>query len=358
MKSISLIVGDITRFGGTERAVTNLANLLMKSYKVSIISLYHPVASKPQFRLMDGVSVDYLKFEVPDNFIQRNYQYLKFIYALRHHISRAKTDFLISTAHAVSFILPLVVLCSKTKSIAAEHITRSSLPLFSRLLQRLSYPFLHAIVLLSESAEKKYSFLKNTHVIPNSLSFFPSEISCQNNKTILSVGRISYEKGFDRLVDMAKLMKNSTSEWRIKIFGNGNCEEDIRKAIKEHELTDFIVMSGAVKDIEKEYLKADIYLMTSRFEAFPMVLLEAKACGLPVVTYDCPEGPGQIVKDGYDGYLIEDGNAASMVEKLRLLMLDNELRRKMSTNARESVVKYKDELVVEKWNSLFDNLLL
>lgn len=356
MKTISLIVGDITRFGGTERAVTNLANLLINKYEVCIVSLYHPASSHLQFKLNEDVKIAYLNLEVPKNIVQRNFQYLKLVNILRKHIVTTTTDFLISTAHSVSFILPLVVLFRKTKSIAAEHIARRSLPFVSKLLQRISYPFIDIVVVLSPSAKENYSFCKKTYIIPNSLPFSSILKSKQNNKVIISVGRISVEKGIDRLIDVALKLRDDIDGWKIKVFGNGPYEDECRDMIDELNLNHIISLNNAVSNIHNEYLNSDILVMTSRYEAFPMVLLEAKACGVPVIAYDCPEGPREIIRDGVDGLLIEDGNVALMVEKLRLLMSDDNLRKTYAENAVNGIDEYKDEAIAQKWKTLLDNL--
>lgn len=356
MKSVSLIVGDITRFGGTERAVSNLANLLINEYSVTIISLYSPVSSQPQFSISDNVKVDYMKVEIPNNLIQRNYQYVKLVYSLRKHISQNKTDFIISTAHAISFILPLVVLFSKTKSIAAEHIARNSLPFPSRLLQRISYPFIDAVVVLSQSAREKYSFCKKIHIISNSLPFHSVLKSKQNNKAIICVGRVSIEKGIDRLIDVAVKLRDDIDGWKIKIFGNGPYEDECRDLIDKLNLREIISLNKAVSNIHNEYQNSDILIMTSRFEAFPMVLLEAKACGVPAIAYDCPEGPREIIKDGVDGFLVEDGNITDMVDKLKTLMFDDKLRKSFAENAFNGVEGYREDAITKKWKVLLKTL--
>lgn len=357
MKNISIIIGDITKFGGTERAVSNLANLLAQNYRICIISIYRPISSVPQFLIDDRVIIKYLSIRVPDKKYKILIQYFNIFFFLRRVIKQNGANFVISTAHAFSFMLPFLVLFLSAKSIAAEHITRDSLPFFSKMLQRISYPFLYAVVLLSETARSRYSFCRNTFVIPNSLPFFSEKPAELSSKIILSVGRFSYEKGFDRLVEMASLMRDSFLGWKIMLFGNGALEADLREQIDEKGLSDYIVVNDVVKDIQKEYLNSSIYLMTSRFEAFPMVLLEAKSCGLPVVAYDCPEGPREIIKNGYDGFLIEDGNAESMVEKLSLLMFNDKLRMEIGLNARNSVADYRDEEIKDKWNHLLHSIL-
>lgn len=356
MKSISIIIGDITKFGGTERAVSNLANLLAQNYRICIISVYRPVSKVPQFLIDDRVIIKYLNIKVSDKKHKILIQYFNIFFFLRREIKQNGANFVISTAHAFSFMLPLMVLFLKAKSIVAEHITRSSLPLFSRMLQRVSYPFIHAVVLLSETARSRYLFCGNTFVIPNSLPFFSEKPAELNNKIILSVGRYSYEKGFDRLVEMADLMKRNFQGWKIMLYGSGVLEKELKKQIDEKGLSEIILMNDVVNDIQKVYLQSSIYLMTSRFEAFPMVLLEAKSCGLPVVAYNCPEGPREIVKNGYDGFLIEDGNAESMIEKLSLLMFNDKLRMDIGMNARMSVADYMDEVIKEKWKNLLHRI--
>jgi glycosyltransferase involved in cell wall biosynthesis len=357
MKKISIIVGDITKFGGTERAVTNLANLLVTSFDISIVSVYKG-NYKPYFKFNDNISVIYLNVEKSNSIIQRFYQYFVLTFALRNICKNKSIDIIIGTGHAFNFLLPIVTLFLRTKTIAAEHITRSSLPIISRLFQRISYQYLNALVVLSPSAKNKYHFCNNIHIIPNSLPFSCSEQSKLNNNTIISVGRLSYEKGYDRLIEMASLLKSKCKDgsWKIKIFGNGDIENELKDTIANNALSDFVSLNNAVRDIQHEYLNSDIYLMTSRFEAFPMVLLEAKACGLPVVSYDCPEGPREIISDGVDGFLIENGNINEMTDRLLLLMADPNLRKFMGENAKNSICDYKDDVIFSKWNEVINNL--
>jgi len=357
MKKISIIVRDITKFGGTERAVTNLANLLVTNFDILIVSVYKTSFNHPYFNLNDKIKISYLDVEKPNSIFQRFYQYFVLIFALRNFIINKKLDIIIGTGHAFNFLLPLITLFLKTKSIAAEHITRSSLPFSTKVFQRISYPYLDALVVLSPSAKKKYHFCENTFIIPNSLPFSPAEQSNLNNKTIISVGRLSNEKGYDRLIEIARLLKRKCDDgWKIKIFGNGDLESELKNAIDSYDLSDFVFLNKAVSDIQNEYLNSDIYLMTSRFEAFPMVLLEAKACGLPVVSYDCPEGPREIISEAVDGFLIEDGNIINMTDKLLLLMTDSSLRMIMGKNAKNSISDYGDDVIFDKWNKVIDNI--
>lgn len=357
MKRISIIVGDITKFGGTERAVTNLANLLAPNFEILIVSVYKARFNHPYFNLNDKITIRYLDVKKPNSIIQKFYQYVVLIFVLRNLSIIKNLDIIIGTGHAFNFLLPLITLFLKTKSIAAEHITRNSLPISTRVFQRISYPYLDALVVLSPSAKKKYHFCRNTFIIPNSLPFYPAEQSNLENKTIISVGRLSFEKGYDRLIEIARLLKGKCDDgWKIKIFGNGDIENELRNAIANYGLSDFVFINMAVSDIKYEYLNSDIYLMTSRFEAFPMVLLEAKACGLPVVAYDCPEGPREIISEAVDGFLIENGNIIKMTEKLLLLMTDASLRMMMGKNAKNSISVYEDEVIFEKWNNVFANI--
>jgi len=337
MKSIALLVGDVTKIGGTERAVTNLANLLVRHYKVHIISVYKNENNNVYFELNSQVFLKNLDFPIPKNSLNKYAGYLSLIVKLRK-INRLKHfNIIISTGHAFSLILPFVVLFSKSKSVAAEHISRSSLPIISKLMQLMLYRLLDAVVVLSPSAKRNYNFCNRVYVIPNSLPFFTKDKAALINKTILTVGRISHEKGYDRLIEVLSMIKLKMNGWEMKIFGNGVLESQLKDLINENNLSEFISINNPVVNIQSEYIKASIYLMTSRFEAFPMVLLEAMSCGLPVIAYDCPDGPREIIQDGVNGFLIENGNVSRMAEKLLLLISDDELRKKMGENAIKSV---------------------
>ena len=355
-KNIAIIIQDITKQGGTERATVNLANLLCSEYNVCIISIYKGVSDVPAFFVDSTVSLYFFDYEF-DVSIKRFFNYTKLSKCVRKFCQENKIELLISTSHAISFLLPYICLKTNIYSIATEHMARTAFPLFSQVLQRISYPFLDALVVLSKSAAKQYPFMKRMYIIPNSLPFHSNEKALLDTNTLMSVGRLSPEKGFDRLIKLAVILRKNTNISQIRIFGDGDLRQELQTQIEMAGLTDFVVLCGASNQIEKEYFNADIYLMTSYTEAFPMVLLEAQACGLPVVAFDCKEGPREIITDGVNGFLIEDGNVELFAQKVSELMSNYERRISMGAMGQEMSKSYMPITIMSQWNNLFKKLL-
>ena len=138
-----------------------------------------------------------------------------------------------------------------------------------------------------------------------------------------------------------KIRKNFCKLCHIFFFINRICK-------------DFVFINEPVKEIREEFEKSSMYLMTSRFEGLPMVLLEAQACGLPIVSFNCPEGPADVINDGEDGYLIDDFNKEELVEKTARIALDEQLRKKMGANAFKRSDRFSEESILKKWYYCFE----
>lgn len=170
------------------------------------------------------------------------------------------------------------------------------------------------------------------------------------------VGRISKEKGLDRLCPIIDKIKEDLSQhrWRLRIVGDGDIKPSIEKLFYENQLAQFVDFIPFTNNVLEEYIHSSIYIMTSYSEAFPMVLLEAKAVGLPVIAYNCPEGPSEIIHDKEDGFLIENGDSDSFAEAIKTLIEDKVLRKKMGSRAIENVDKYSQYRVLESWLRLLE----
>jgi glycosyltransferase involved in cell wall biosynthesis len=216
---------------------------------------------------------------------------------------------------------------------------------------------LDAVVLLTESDAGHYKFHKNAAVIPNSLSFAPQKQSSLKNKVILAVGRLTYQKGFERLVESIALIKEKSIGWQVRIIGDGADKEALQKRIKECGLEDTVVILPPTDKIEDEYRNASIYVMSSRFEGLPMALIEAKSCGLPIVSFDCPEGPSEIVRDGIDGFLVERDNVELLSAAILKLAESEDLRKRFGCEAVKDIDRFKPERVGVLWDKLLSGLI-
>jgi glycosyltransferase involved in cell wall biosynthesis len=192
-------------------------------------------------------------------------------------------------------------------------------------------------------------------VIPNMLTITPKQVSDYGTKRVISAGRYMSEKGFDRLLRVWHLIKEDFKDWQLYIFGNGN-RVPYQKIADQLDLGESVHLMPATDDIAEEFSKSSIYIMSSRYEGFGLVLAEAMSCGLPCVSFDCPYGPREIISDGEDGFLAEDGNIEDMAQKMRKLMSDAELRKTMGTKALHNIVRYEPETIMAQWIKLFQNI--
>jgi len=210
------------------------------------------------------------------------------------------------------------------------------------------------IVVLNED-ERKYVMSNNAVVIPNPIE---SQIMQADliNKRVLAAGRISQVKGFDHLIKAWAIVNDSFSDWHLDIYGQDylDTQKELEQLIQDLQLQDVIHFKGSIDNIPEKMTEYSIYAMTSQTECFPMVLLEALSVGLPIVSYDCPNGPRNIIQDKIDGLLIQDQNIQIFADSLKELILDKGLRIKMGNNAKENIHRFTTFEVMKKWKSLLN----
>ena len=194
-------------------------------------------------------------------------------------------------------------------------------------------------------------------VINNPLPFDSEEVSNCKNKKIISIGRLDEQKGFDILIDVWKKVNAKHPDWILEIYGEGSLRKELQDKIDSLNLTDTLILKGNEKNIQLKYLESSIYVMSSRYEGMPMVLLEAMSCGLPLVSFDCPCGPKDIIKDGENGFLIKFGNIDEMAEKISYLIENEDKRIEIGKKSKELSYNYLEEKIMNQWKELFENLL-
>jgi glycosyltransferase involved in cell wall biosynthesis len=283
-----------------------------------------------------------------------------------------KSDITISLMSRTLSYLPYIKDGSKKifESHFGRHVRKNMLDeVNSGLIKRIVYQIraiqeeknlkkVDCFVVLTEQDAKNWGKMSNLKVIPNPLSFYHEYTNNSSNHQVISVGRIEYQKGYDRLTDIWKLVNRRFPDWKMIVIGEGKNLAYIQKQITNAKLDHVIIIKPPTHEIVKELINSSIYLMTSRYEGFPMILIEAMACGLPVVSFDCPCGPSEIISEYEDGFLINNNDIESMVSKLYLLMENEELRRKMSLAAYKNIKRYSKEEIMRKWMALFNELLI
>lgn len=211
-------------------------------------------------------------------------------------------------------------------------------------------------VVLTEEDKAYWGNLSNIMVIPNAISGIPAGTALLANKRVIAVGRYTYQKGFERLVDAWHLLASRFPDWNLVIIGDGEERPLLEQRIRSYGLERQVTLTRPTQEIGKVYQEASILASSSRYEGLPMVLLEAQAFGLPIVAFQCKCGPKDIVSDGMNGYLVPEGDTAGMAQRLEILMKDEALRKRMGLKAKESALRFNEEVIMKKWMYTFQTL--
>lgn len=223
-------------------------------------------------------------------------------------------------------------------------------------LDRIYVSKFDRFIVLTEEDSKYWGNLHNMEVIPNARTFETDKCADMSCKTVIAVGRLTFQKGFERLIEVWKLIHPEFPDWNLKIVGNGEEKANLKALVQKYGIENSVTFIESSGSIEDHYISASIITLTSRYEGLPMVLLEAQAVGLPAVSFRCKCGPADILSDGKDGFLVKEGNIEEFTEKLRLLMSDTTLRKKMGKSALESSARFSEQRIMNRWIALFGSL--
>ena len=213
-------------------------------------------------------------------------------------------------------------------------------------------------VVLTNEDKGYWGAMPNIEVIPNAAMSMGHNLSDGSAKRVIAVGRLDYQKGFDRLIQAWEIAQKNESfkDWTLDIFGQGEWQDMLQQMIDKAGLNHNTHINKPTNAIGKEYANSSLIVMTSNYEGFGMVLVEAMACGVPAIAFDCKCGPSDIIDNGKNGLLVKEGDIAGLAEAIMKLMGDEQLRKRMSVNARSVVETYSEETVMNKWISLFTSL--
>lgn len=213
------------------------------------------------------------------------------------------------------------------------------------------------VVLTQEDQETNWKGWKNIAVIPNPVSFKCSEPSTLNEKTVSSIGRLHHVKNFSALIRIFGQVVKKHPDWDLKIYGNGEEEGTLQKQIEQSGLHDKVTLMGFTNNIPQVLSRSSVFAFTSLVEGFALVLVEAMECGLPVVSYQCPCGPKDIITEGKNGFLVPVNDVQLMVDRINQLIEDKEMRTKMSEAAKLRAQCFQVEAIVDRWMSLFNEVV-
>jgi glycosyltransferase involved in cell wall biosynthesis len=247
-------------------------------------------------------------------------------------------------------------------TVGQEHMNfQGKRPELARDLHR-SYRRLDALTVLTRGDLEDYSRVlagSGTRVvrIPNAVSPLTGGLADPTSTIVVAAGRLTNQKGFDRLLPAFEHVVRAHPEWTLRIYGSGPHRGRLRRMITDRGLSNNVLLMGRAERMGEELAKASIYAMSSRFEGFPMVLLEAMSKGLPVVSFDCPRGPSDLITPGENGLLVPNGDIDGLADGLLELVGSEDRRRSFGAAALETAARYSIEAIGRQWDDLFDRLL-
>lgn len=374
MKKITILALHLG-YGGIERCISNLVNSLCDDYDIEIVSTYK-ILDKPAFKIDSKVNIKYLITDMKPNKkeIKESLKKLKLITFMKelrkaqkilklkkelmiNYIKNCHSDIIISTRDIHNLWLSKYGNDNCLK-IGWEHNFHNNNQKYINKIIKSVYG-LDYFVLVSKSLKEFYDGKTGNCkcvYIPNSISYMPKNKSKLNGKNLISVGRLEIEKGYSDLIDVFSLVHKVYPDWKLNIIGDGSLKEELQRKINKLNLTDSIILHGFrdSKYIEKELLKSSIYLMSSTTESFGLVLIEASSFGLPCIAFTSASGACEIIKDNWDGYLIEDRDKEKMAKRIINLIKNPERRIIMGDNSYKKSINYISDNIKENWIKLFE----
>ena len=362
--------------GGVERVLTLKANYFAEHFGYDITIILTDGKGKPfAYPLSDKIKVIHLDINFEElwtcSFLKKILVYLKkqriFKRRLTEELMRIRPDITVSLLRReINFINGIK---DGSKKIGELHVNRANYRNFeandTNVIKRIFERFwmknlvshlkrLDRFVVLTHEDGASWSELPKVEVIPDPLSFSPQVQSSLSSKRIIAAGRYVYQKGFDLLLHAWASVEKRCPDWELVIFGAG--DRTPYERLSSELLLQRCSLNGPTADIEKEYLNSSLFAFSSRFEGFGMVLIEAMACGLPVVSFACPCGPKDIITDGIDGILVENGKVSQLAEKIIYMIEHPEERTRMGANAVRKSERYKIDRLAKDWQQLFESL--
>lgn len=361
---IYFYLADITFTGGIEKITTTLANYFVKhGIEVIIVSNFH-TNKNFSYSLDSSVKTVFLS-EIPYSGMPGSFERLKMFFAnrkrVKNYFSLLHNETIIVQAFPNSFLYFLAMgNKNSNKIINVEHVHYFYYNKLLRILRYFLYKKYNNVCVLTKSDKIQYDKLNiRATCIPNAvdfLSFEKIDINAERKKTIIGIGRLEEQKNFSSLIRVFYKVYKKYPDWSLEIYGKGNLHERLQLEIDKFELSDCVHLMGVSNEINKVFQNSGIFVLSSLYEGFPMVIVEAMASGCPVVSYDCPNGPSDLINNEINGLLVENQNEEKLYEAILKMIENSDFRKNCAKNALLSVKQYSIENVFEKWKSLFDFL--
>ncbi|GLI85285.1 glycosyl transferase [Rossellomorea marisflavi] len=362
MSKVTFLVKNIYNQGGDTRSVCILANKLVASenYEITILSLFK-TAETPLFALDNRIKIFNL-FDEPFS-VRKNIINIK--KKFKRYVKENLIDFLIIEAIGFNcFTWRVLKKFPNIKTVSVEHASYADggkvfgLAWFGR---RIAGKYNDSIVVLTNRDREDY--LQNVRKINRIEQIYnPLDESIanfsynSNSKKIITCGRLVKVKGYDYLLEVAERVFAKHKEWEWHIYGSGDYQKEMNEIIEAKNLRNNVYLKGEVIDIYSRYKEYSFYVMTSRKESFGMVLIEALQSGIPVISFDCKNGPAEIINQNVNGYLISNFNVEEMVERIEHLIVNTDVRKKFAKNSLLGLDRFEIDNIVGKWTELLESL--
>lgn len=384
MNNILYLIPSLINSGGMERVLTDKVNYLVKTgnYNVTVLTTDMKSVEDPFYELDTNVNVVHLEiffntvFNLPLLKKKKESKALLKIYRrkLSNYILDNQVDICVSMgAKELEFFSKLDTPVIKIFESHFNPTVRSSFisdhkgnSLLWNLIgkyrdwqYRQQTKHLDQVVVLTNNAKKEWEKTHTNISLINNPSPFKTICNKQYKeyKRAIAIGRLEDQKGFDLLIESWKKVYSTHPNWKLDIFGDGSKKELLQKLITQSNLDQVIKLKGVTRNVQAELLKSDFFVMSSRYEGLPMVLLESIANGIPLVSFNCPTGPAEIIENNDCGLLALNANVDDLSDKIIYMIENEKMRFEMSKVALIKSNKYSIELIMKKWEKLFTKLM-
>ena len=371
---VAYIIPSLEVKGGAERIIVEKANYLSAhfGYDVYIVTQYQHPNTPNTYPL--SKEIHQINLGIP-YFSQYNFRYPKRLWKkwviykrLRKETTAAIQQINPDILIGITFFMPYIVckIPCKAKKVIESHEPYEYLKsvfnseswvakLFTKYNLHTIEKYADAVVVLTNDARIQWKKAKRIEVIANFSSMHISQYSSCNTKRVIAVGRLTPVKGYERLLEIWKIVIAKYPDWHLDIFGDGSIKNELSNCIHDNNIKN-VTLHGATHNISQEYAISSICTVTSYYEGFSLVILEAMMHGVPCIAFDCPDGPKSIIEDGKCGYLIENEDNNLYAQKLCALIENQQLRKQFSIAAIERAKVFNIDIIMEQWKSLFESL--
>lgn len=364
--------------GGMERVLVNKVTYLVKRLHWNVSIVTTDQKGRPSFYVLPkGVKLIDLNINYSDDniktpigkiggYLKKRRKHRKLLSAI---LFQEKADIVVSLYPSESSFLPKIKDGSKKvlelhycKFFRLQYGRKGILGWIDKLRTRQDESIVRRFdrfVVLTQEDKGYWGDIPNIQVIPNAAKLLGQQFSNLSKKRVIAVGRLDYQKGFDRLIQAWELIQENGTfhDWQLDIFGQGEWREMLQQMIDGKRLQANMHICPPTKNIGTEYTHSSLLVMSSNYEGFPMVMIEAMACGLPVVAFDFKCGPKDIIQDGKNGLLVSNGDIQGLADAMMTLMGNEALRKRMGEEARKVISTYSEETVMSQWIRLFTDLV-